>query len=203
MKTAIKVAAVAGMALLFSGCAGSQPQFNPNNKSIKFVEGKAFAIPNGAIYKETTLRKVTKGTGCRIGDVPWVTTNTYKSLSAAKTREEKNIAYTNAKRNGHLGCSSPLSNQEYQYVLNQQNQQQANVRAKKARTAAVYADLNRQTAARNAQTNQMMQNTLNNSSAYSKPDKGYKTYDAYGNLKNSTDCYTTKDAYGRYVKTCK
>jgi hypothetical protein len=209
MKTIRNFITLTGVVLCFSGCAGSQtqqhPTFNKNNKRIIFVNGKSYLIPRMAMYNKTQLKNIGnnyKIIGCRDGDVNWSSSLAYNDIDVTVQKYKYDVIkkYYNK---GEAGCSSPLSNQEYQYVLNQQNQRQANARAQKARSNAEWAEINRQTIARNAQRNQMMQNSLNNYGNYSRSNKGYKTYDAYGNLRNSNDCYTAKDAYGRYVKTCK
>ncbi len=133
MKTVTKIAIAGGVALLFSGCNGSnaQPAFNPNNKYIVFVEGKSFRVPYGASYNKRIMKKVTdveKRTGCRKGDVAWLTRNQFNKIQATSGQERKSVIL-NGYRNGQLACAHPLSKQEYQYYMNQQNQQQANARA--------------------------------------------------------------------------
>ena len=150
-----KLLAGAILSLLMIGCVPTQPTapaFNPNNKSIVFVESKPFAIPRGAISRNTTLRKVTKGTGCRIGDVSWMSPLTHKKLSEATTKKEQYTAYTNAQKSGQLGCARPLSNKEYQYRLNQQNQRNANQR--------VQAQINQQSMNNSINTMNNMSNNM-------------------------------------------
>ena len=146
MKTLRKVLTGVIFTVLISGCAGTQPTFNPNNKLIVFVQGKPYLIPYGVAYKK--LQNLTKQTmremGCKNGDVLW---------------EKKEIANTVtlgvAMPNGLAGCSKPLTNKEYQYALNQQNQQAANARV----NAQAYQQ---QQAMRRIYNQQMMQNNIYN-----------------------------------------
>jgi len=143
--------------LVFTGCVGSQPQqqstFNKNNKSITFINGKPYFIPRMAKYSNTQLKNIDnsyKKIGCRNGDVFWFTGIAYCDIDATLQKYKTDVIKRHY-NNGEIGCAKPLSNQQYQYVLNQQNQRAANARAQ-----TMMQNYNNQVA------NMQLQNTTNN-----------------------------------------
>ena len=120
---------ILGSALLFllSGCG--QPGFSINNKTIVFVQGKAFQVPYRATYntsrmtKEMAQKQRSLGINCKKGDIGWSSTALLKS-----GKINSDSAVISNYRAGKLGCAHPLNNQQYQYALNQQNQRAANAR---------------------------------------------------------------------------
>ncbi len=118
--------------LVMSGCA--QPQFNRNNKGIKFILEKPYLIPYGSSYQtETTVTKDDsdylrgRGINCKQGSVVWVANDSKSKLTGNRIRVMNNFA--RLYKTGKSGCAKPLSKQEYRYVLNQQNQRSSNARA--------------------------------------------------------------------------
>ena len=119
--------------------------FDPNNRKKKKVD----ELPKNdririAYYHQ---RAVT----CKVGEISWwsseveatlkVEINKYNKELAAKRAEglvsqhkielqiwEAEYSY-NMSRRGQIGCAKPLSDQEYKYMLNQQNQQRSDNRA--------------------------------------------------------------------------
>lgn len=130
------------MTLLFTGCNGSQPEptYYPNLKKIIFSNGKPYRIPYGTIITSRSLsaesakttRKLT-GMDCRTGDLEWheiKDLNMWKTnLEAGASYEEAMAGLRKASLEGKAGCTRPLSDREYKFYLNQQNQQAANYRA--------------------------------------------------------------------------
>ncbi len=135
-KLIIGAVAVVGI-LLFSGCAGSQPTFNPKNIGFRFIQGKPYLMPKyvASFYVGNEARTVTSLGLCRRNGILWVRADVVNQIGfAANGSDESAVLRRNVNtvkqmmRNGSAGCSYPLSNQEYQYVLHMQNQAQANAR---------------------------------------------------------------------------
>ncbi len=164
-KLIIGAGMIAGI-LLLSGCTGSQPQprkFNPNNKTLEFIDGKPYYAPMYAIAK-TMSKKDTKGmkrdTGitCSAGSALWFEPSYLKVVENSNSKQDLSRLFKNGFRQGKIGCAKPLSNQEYQYRLNQQNQYAANARASAAQAQAQQNSYNNQI----QQNNMQMQNRTNN-----------------------------------------
>ncbi len=127
MKTITKIAVVTGVALLFTGCAGStspQPIFNPNNKHIVFVEGKPYRVPYGTKVSKHIInsKNITRYNNmgfrdCRKGDITWMEVKTKKAASK-KSLSEKTDFVLKAVRDGKAGCAAPLPESEHQYYFN-------------------------------------------------------------------------------------
>jgi len=138
MKNIIKIISVGLiLAVVMVGCA--QPQapykFNPNNKGIVFVDGKPYRVPYGSQYikvNNTFVKKLGYKIGCKRNSVWWIEENLFKEFQQLRGVDFATLI-VQAARNGKTGCVAPLSDKEYQYYLNQQNQAMAN-----ARTAAYY-----------------------------------------------------------------
>lgn len=127
--------------LLLVGCV--QPTFNQNNKSISFISGKPYVIPQGARYNGSSfgseknaailislLRKA--GLNCNVGDVAWFEENYAATQSKALSESNTELYISNARKAkslGLAGCSHPLNKQEYDYYLNKENQKAAYNRA--------------------------------------------------------------------------
>ncbi len=145
MKTVIKIA-ITVVTLFFVGCAQPKPNFNPNNKMIVFVEGKPFGIPAGADYSRGLISdkslKLFQGMGasyCQKGDITWEANGVVKDIEAAMKKNNKSegkAIYRKAISEGKVGCTSPLSNQEYNYYRGKEMEQSANARANAANRAA-------------------------------------------------------------------
>lgn len=131
MKMIAKIATITGVALLFVGC--TQPDFNPANKALVFKNGKPYRVPYNTGYGNTIDNRndlnyyTSKGArDCRIGDVVWINFDRNKRVT---NDAEAGLAFAKAGKEGRLGCAHPLTQREYQFYLNQQNQQAANNRA--------------------------------------------------------------------------
>jgi len=132
MKIKLLIITIIGSVLL-TGCI--QPPFDRNNKGIQFVAGMPYSIPYSVKYTETLAKGkkaslVLKSIGIDCGNNPIVWTTDQNNFSTEAAAIE-------AIRQGKVGCSSPLNNKEYQYMLNQQNQQSANARVMSQNTAAM------------------------------------------------------------------
>ena len=134
-----------GVILLFSGCGQTQPSYNPNDKRIVFVKDKPYLIPANARYYPITYQVKLKYTNttvtCNKGDIIHMS----QELEYAR-------------------CASPLSNQQYQYVLHQQqiNANRAATNAQRsAQMAAMTAQNNASAAAMNAQSTAQMNAQIN------------------------------------------
>lgn len=153
MKIIIKIVAIIGMALFFTGCA--QPSFNPNIKHIVYVDGKPFRVPTyDTFYRKHTYNKnleVDKkilnfyrqnGFICKEGDLLWaknsVIEKVMKNFKSTGNRKKGYVIISSASKVGKAGCASPLSNQEYQFYRGKEMEASANARAKAASDAAAY-----------------------------------------------------------------
>ena len=115
--------------VLFVGCT-NQPSFNPNNRGITFKNGKPYRVPyNTWLIVIDKIGTVEKNMGCHKGDLYWAYINTTKYISKFRTSRERYPYLMQAYKQGLAGCVKPLTNKEYQYYLNQQNQAAANARA--------------------------------------------------------------------------
>jgi len=117
--------------ILITGCV--EPYFNPSNKEIQFVQGKAYYIPKNVIH---LTGKVDKSdikyfrkykVPCKIGDAMWFVKNAHQFMKEGNADNNVRVIAEYAKY-GKAGCIHPLSTQEYQYRLNQDNQDAANSR---------------------------------------------------------------------------
>ncbi len=117
-------------ALLLSGCAG-QPQFQPNNKIIGFIKGKPYYAPAYSAHKTLSKSDAKNlkllGINCPTGSVLWANPSLVALIDKG-TQAEKDYEVKRGFASGNMGCINPLSKQEYQYRLNQQNQNAANAR---------------------------------------------------------------------------
>ena len=152
MKILTKALIGIGIAVLLSGCAGTQPAFSPGNKGIVFINGKPYLVPYGSKYVQANdifLKSGGNKIGCKRNSALWIEGNFFNELTQMKKSNinDKASFYLLAARSGKMGCVPPLSDKEYQYYLNQQNQQM--VAAQQQATQRMY-------------NQQMMQNTINN-----------------------------------------
>jgi len=100
--------------LILTGC--TEPSFDINNRHIQFIGGKPFYIPYYAHYFLSTMSEKSaanfRAAGilhCKEGDVFWsITKDPYQVPQLYKE--------------GKANCEHPLSQEEYSYRLNQQNQ---------------------------------------------------------------------------------
>jgi len=131
MNKTITIVIGLGILLLFTGCTEPQLSVNQNNKKLTFVKGKPYAIPVNTISgKRLISAKQIKnarliGAYCKKGDISWIS----NGVSSLFDKYDGKTAGEIIRRDHLAGCASPLSKQEYEYRLNQQNQQQANNRA--------------------------------------------------------------------------
>lgn len=107
----------AAFSLAFTACAG----FNPNYKKVRFFNGRAYHVPTYASYWEpysggAAERISEAGVPCSSDAVVQVGSNNITN-SGQLTPEVVRSAYSQ----GLLGCSSPLSDQELQYIQHREN----------------------------------------------------------------------------------
>jgi len=115
--------------LLFIGCTSNQPAFDPSNKDIKMVEGKPYRVPHGASYSHYAVsNKVIEFyqdiglSDCQKGDITWEEQKTADAINTVirkGSKSEGKAIYRKAATEGKIGCSSPLSDKEYQSYLKQ------------------------------------------------------------------------------------
>lgn len=109
----------AAFSLAFTACAG----FNPNNRKIVFFNGQAYKLPYGVRYSQPYTNNSgveilnNAGIKCDNADVIWMEANLRASLGAKPTSDQLREFYTQ----GKIGCSSPLSDQELQYTMHEEN----------------------------------------------------------------------------------
>ena len=127
IKNIVKVVTGIGLAVLLSGCVQPQVPYNPANKGIVFLDGKPYRVPYGTKY--VLLKNNPKI--CKKGEVLWIEENLFKSKELYENRSDQYwIDFIKKEhQKGRIGCEKPLTDKEYHYYLNQQNQQAANARA--------------------------------------------------------------------------
>lgn len=110
--------------LIIAGC--TQPNFNPNRKNIVFFNGKPYYIPKNThnLIKSMNTADVKEmngyGVRCKKGDTLWLAHSANSLMTKGKRTPEKDKAdFIRYIQGGLVGCSSPLSNQEYNYRLNE------------------------------------------------------------------------------------
>ena len=124
----LKFIMVASLAsLLFIGCTNNQPSFDPSNKEIKTVDGKHYSVPYGtstssyAVSSKVIKRYQEFGVSdCQDGDITWEDQKTADAINAVMRNGNKSeglAIYRKAASEGKIGCSSPLSDKEYQSSL--------------------------------------------------------------------------------------
>ena len=139
MNIIFKISLISGTALLFIGCG--QPEFNPNSQSIAFIKGKPYRIPHGANYNDSRLIGADKkfgkelrsiGIPCQDNYALWQTPEFNKKWNSHLNagRAELHSIFKQGFAERKVGCSRPLSKQEYQYYRGKENQQSANQRAR-------------------------------------------------------------------------
>ena len=110
--------------LLLGACA--QPGFDKNKKVIKFAMDKQYYIPAEVSYNSrpipnaylSILRSI--GMDCRKDDLVWMTYDVRKEMNYYAQNRGKEVIQK-AYLAGEADCAHPLSDQEYQYRINQQS----------------------------------------------------------------------------------
>lgn len=120
--------------LLLIGCADDQPSFNPDNKGLVIVAGNTYIIPLEASYSldpfrsdndQGVLKLRQAGLDCRRGDVSWISAEVQKAAEEARSDGDINRAASiiiEAPRKGYIGCSHPISREEYDDFKRKQQQ---------------------------------------------------------------------------------
>ena len=111
-------------ALLLGACA--QPGFDNNKKEIKFAMDKQYYIPLEVSYNSrpmpdgylNILRSI--GMDCRKDDLVWMTYHVREEMNYSAQNNGKEVIQK-AYLAGEADCAHPLSDQEYQYRINQQS----------------------------------------------------------------------------------
>jgi hypothetical protein len=109
--------------LLLSACA--QHGFEKNKKVLKFAMDKQYYIPMEVSYNSrpipdaylSSFRSI--GMDCRKHDLVWMTYDVRKEVD--KTPHNAQEIIRKAYLEGEADCAHPLSDQEYQDRINQQN----------------------------------------------------------------------------------
>lgn len=113
--------------LLLSGCTGSEPSFDPNNKGMVVVEGKTYRVPLEANYSlqpfqseqdKGVVKGRAAGIDCRKGDIAWISSAVQTAAREAASEGDVNRAASiiiGAPRKGQIGCAHPLSKKQVAY----------------------------------------------------------------------------------------
>nr|MBP3724612.1 hypothetical protein [Campylobacter sp.] len=156
---------ISGCAVLFSPVA---TPFSPNNRTVNFKNGVPYYIPYGVKYVLVTDEVLTGLNeygydGCNVGDVFWAKTANYdRAIEIIKqgeiTQQQEKEAMDILLTQGEFGCSSPMSQAELNYVMQQQQ-----IRAQISQQQAIQNQMAIQNSAnsmqqRNMQMQQNMQN---------------------------------------------
>lgn len=139
-----------GVALLLTGCA--QPNFNPNDMRINFIEGKAFRLPAGSMYSSGLIDSgdvqifAKYGVKSRVGYAIWLSPKESAAFNTnVKYKMYKSYAdgYAQFIKQGRAHLARPMSKSEIAYYTNQQNQSREDARAAAYRRQASSQDLSR------------------------------------------------------------
>ena len=177
MKTLRKVLTGVIFTVLISGCATTQPRFNPTPTNYVTVQGKYYIVPRNVDYttkrlSESDAKHLSKyfGMNCKKGDIRWM------SKEAKKTYNEYlNEDFKKAVNKGLSSCSRPLSNQKVKQLKAYAAQQQkinndprvvaAKIQANAIDNAALSQQMSayqQQKAMQRMYNQQMMQNNIYN-----------------------------------------
>ncbi len=115
-------------ALVFVGCSNNQSSVDITKKEIKIIDGKHYMVPAGASTSSYAVNsKVIKRfqdfgvSDCQEGDITWEDQKVANAINEVMRNGKKSegiTIYTKAADEGRIGCASPLSDEEYQAVLN-------------------------------------------------------------------------------------
>ncbi|MEY3091062.1 MAG: hypothetical protein RL113_1378 [Pseudomonadota bacterium] len=126
-----KFGCMALASMVLSGCVN--PEFDPYDQGVVFVEGKPYLIPHHSAYR---LIRDTRGVVCKAGEVRWIENNTVRTSTEHQKQMtiDINQKYSNVTeegtaelwesmrsyerqlmRNGLVGCVAPMSKSEYAY----------------------------------------------------------------------------------------
>lgn len=171
--------------VVLSGCT-TQPTYNPHDQGVEFKNNKAYKKPyltDGLYlnsYSATVLKDMAGVTSCEEGDILWtylpnvkngiwnfwnstdqeakLAAKTYGTLDAKKAVWQKfGMTINEMRQNGTAGCSHPMSDQEYNYFMTQQNNQRYQAQQNSYNSAT---NINAVTQGLNSVTNQL--NTMSN-----------------------------------------
>ncbi len=102
-------------ALLMSGCAMNQAEFDPKDLQTVTVKGKNYEIPKGAMvspYVDDKVIEFYRKIGlkdCKKGDITWEELKAHKAITTAIDKGDKSI-YEKLAKEGRIGCASPVAN---------------------------------------------------------------------------------------------
>ena len=168
--------------MMLTGCA-TQPTYNPYNLGVTFHNSKPYQRPflatSVSLNSDQTsiLRDLAGVTFCEEGEILWtyqpnfkkgifefwnntyqeanLASRTYGTLDAKKEVWQKfGNTINDMRQNGTAGCSHPMTDQEYNYFMTQQNNQRYETQQNST------ANANTITQGLNGLTNQL--NTINN-----------------------------------------
>ncbi len=127
--------------LLLSGCAPARPNFS--HTKIDFVNGKGYHIPGSTCWTKEDPERITavKAGICKEDGIMWLSREYIRKYNFTCGSGVSDVIRSHAetikqnKSTGLTGCVYPLSDQEYNYRLNQSTQRSADARASKQRTS--------------------------------------------------------------------
>jgi len=116
----LKISLLTGVVLVLAGCSANEPTMNTEKKIVTLDNGKRYSVPVGSIYTKApvTDKAIQRYTqlgvkGCQNGDITWeeerVADNINEVMRRGKIKGEGIAIYKKAAKEGHIGCSSPLS----------------------------------------------------------------------------------------------
>ncbi len=188
---------LAGMMLL-SGCGQPSP-----NGGLVSIHGKSYNMPSNTGWRRAPLEPIeavylaSNGMNCRGGSVVWFASS-LKNQVPNSINGMSDFAIKMHKQ-GKSGCSNPLSDKQYTYLLRQQNQRAANARANAQMQQQEYNQISNSLntmsnnmAIQNAATINNINNMNNNSSGVNTSWANQNSSSTYRALKLNDDYYSVK-----------
>lgn len=128
------------LTFLISGCAGffdtpghwEKLPFSAFNKGVTWFNSKPYYVPKGTRFMIANgsliqgVKSVQILPDCEAGDLIWFETDLNEKLTSSRNMKdwsamEKTMIY--GANNNLIGCTKPLSDAEYNFYLNKENQQ--------------------------------------------------------------------------------
>lgn len=117
MNKIVNIGLVAGLTLFIVGCSAISNKIKLKNQQTVLVEDKKYVVPYGVIHTNAPVTNKAidfyKKIGikeCHYGDITWedkVTAEAINKIMRRGTKEEGIALYTQAAKEGRVGCSSP------------------------------------------------------------------------------------------------
>lgn len=186
--------------LILTGCA-THSAYNQSNQHVEFMNNhRPYLRPYQTVSltldstRASLLRDMAEITSCEEGDILWTYQPNFKRGLRdfwENTEQEANLAarangtldakkavwqkfgntFNEMRQNGTAGCSHPMTDQEYNYFMTQQNNQRYQAQQNSDNSAA---NINTATQGLNGLTNQL--NNMNNQ--MQQRNNSYKGFDA-------------------------